>query len=374
MTKERQVLVVGGGIAGMATTIMLRRLGAQVLLIDLDPGWRVYGAGITITGPTLRAMKQLGIYDEVAAQAYVGQGIRICDAQGQPIDEVATPIAPDAGVAGCGGIMRPLLHRIMSAHVRECGAQVRLGLTVDALTDQDNGVQVQLSDSSEHRFDLVVGADGLFSRVRQLLFPQAEKPRYMGQYVWRTVAPRPRGLDQRHFFLGGPHKVGLTPVSPDAMYMFLLETSAQRGHVPDADLAPQLSRLLASYGGPLREIRESLSENSPIIVRPLEAFRLPRPWSRGNTLLIGDAAHPTTPQLASGAGLAIEDALVLAEELRGTDHVASALQRFMQRRYERCQLVVENSFEIGNRERAGAPAGEQTEILARSLAALAEDI
>lgn len=374
MGQQRRALIVGGGIAGMASAIMLGRIGVSVKLIDLDPGWRVYGAGITITGPTLRAMKQLGIYEQVAAQAYVGHGIRVCNVAGVPMDEVATPIAPEAGVAGCGGIMRPVLHRLLSEQVRASGAEVVLGCTVSDMADEDGGALVRCSDGSVERFDLVVGADGLFSRVRQLLFPQAEPPRYMGQYVWRTVAPRPPGLDQRHFFLDGPHKVGLTPVSADAMYMFLLEAREDRQNVAGADLAPTLARLLATYGGPLRDIRENLSDRSPIIVRPLEAFRLPSPWSRGCVQLIGDAAHPTTPQLASGAGLAIEDALVLAEELAATQDVRAALTQFMARRYARCQLVVDSSFAIGDKERAGAPAQEQTAILARSLASLAEEI
>jgi len=374
MRHKRRVLVVGGGIAGMATTLMLRRAGHTVRLIDLDPGWRVYGAGITITGPTLRAMKQLGIYEEVAAQAYIGHGIRVCDIHGRFLQEVPTPISPTAGVEGCGGIMRPALHKILSAQVLASGAEVGLGLTVEAVKDLEQVAQVSFSDGTEADFDLVVGADGLYSRVRSLLFPEAEKPRYMGQYVWRTVAPRPPGLNQRHFFLGGPHKVGLTPVSADSMYMFLLETCEGRDHVKDVDLAPTLSNLLQSYGGPLQAIREGLSQESAVIVRPLEAFRLPQPWSRGHVQLIGDAAHPTTPQLASGAGLAIEDALVLAAELDVADSVPEALHNFMRRRHERCRLVVESSFEIGDKERSGASPAEQTAILARSLSALAEEI
>lgn len=374
MKQTRRALVVGGGIAGMASALTLRRIGWDVDLIDLDPGWRVYGAGITITGPTLRAMKRLGIYDEVAAQAYVGHGIQVCDMQGHPIETVETPIAPEAGVAGCGGIMRPLLHRVLSERVLRSGTKVRLGLTVGSLNASAEGARVEFSDGSTDDYALVVGADGLFSTVRSLLFPQAEKPRYMGQYVWRTVAARPAGFNQRHFFLGGPHKVGLTPVSADTMYMFLLETCDERPRLDDALLAPELARLLQGYGGPLQRIREELSPQSPIIVRPLEAFRLAPPWARGCVQLIGDAVHPTTPQLASGAGLAIEDALVLGEELQAAPDVPAALERFLQRRHARCQLVVESSFSIGDKERQRAPAHEQTAILTRSLAALADDI
>ncbi len=374
MSMKWRVLVVGGGIAGMSSAITLRGIGAAVRLIDRDPEWRVYGAGITITGPTLRAMKRLGIYEDIVSQAYVGNGIRICDVEGRMIDEVPTPIAPEAGVAGCGGIMRPVLHRILSKRVIESGTEVKLGLTVDEITDHETAAHVRFSDGSEAEFDLVVGADGLFSRVRQLLFPHAPPPGYMGQYIWRTVAPRPAGLDQRHFFLGGPHKVGLTPVSRSSMYMFLLETRASKRYLTDDALPRELAHLLKSYDGPLRQIRETLSSASPIILRPLEAFLLPSPWSCGRAQLIGDAAHPTTPQLASGAGLAIEDALVLAEEIAAAQDVPTALGRFMHRRYARCRLVVENSFAIGGKEMAGAPPDEQTAILANSLAALAEEI
>jgi len=110
-------------------------------------------------------------------------------------------------------------------------------------------------------------------------------------------------------------------------------------------------------------------------VRPLEAFLLPAPWYSGRIILVGDAAHPTTPQLASGAGMAIEDGLVLADELRrsGGD-VARMFAAFMARRYDRCRLVTENSIEIGRREQDGRPPEEQTILVEQSLAKLAEPI
>jgi 2-polyprenyl-6-methoxyphenol hydroxylase-like FAD-dependent oxidoreductase len=220
----------------------------------------------------------------------------------------------------------------------------------------------------------VVGADGLFSRVRTLLFPGAPTPRYTGQCVWRAVAPRPHGIASRHFFLGGPLKVGLTPVSATEMYMFVLETTPRPPVMPQEVLPGALARLIEGYGGPLREVRASLGAQSRIVLRPLEAFMLPPPWSRGRCLLIGDAAHPTTPQLASGAGMAIEDALVLGDEIRRADSVLQALDGFMRRRYERCRLVVENSLEIGRREQRRAPVEEQTRLVEESLRALARPI
>jgi 2-polyprenyl-6-methoxyphenol hydroxylase-like FAD-dependent oxidoreductase len=373
MATINKVLVVGGGIGGMSAAIALRRGGMHVDLIDLDPHWRVYGAGITITGATLRAFKALGILDEVIAQAYTGDGIQICDRSGQRLGVVPTPAA-DAGVPGCGGIMRPLLHRLLSERTLRSQVNVRLGLTVERLASDADGVDVLFANGDEARYDLVIGADGVFSRVRQLLFPSAPQPQYTGQCVWRIVATRPAEIERRHYFLGGPVKVGLTPVSVDQMYLFLLETTARRPALGETELERELGGLLQGYDGPLRDILQRRVPGSGIVLRPLEGFLLPRPWHLGRTLLIGDAAHPTTPQLASGAGMAVEDALVLAEELRRANTVMAAIDGFMARRYERCRLVVENSLEIGRREQRRAPIEEQTQLVEQSLRVLAAPI
>ena len=113
-SSTRRALIVGGGIAGMSTAITLGKIGMAVDLIDLDPHWRVYGAGISITGPTLRAFGALGILDAVRREGFTGDGIQVCDAQGAPSHVVPTPIVADDDVPGSGGIMRPVLHRILS--------------------------------------------------------------------------------------------------------------------------------------------------------------------------------------------------------------------------------------------------------------------
>lgn len=369
-----KALIVGGGIGGMSAAITLRKHGVEVDLIDIDPQWRVYGTGITITGATLRALKALGVLDAVIASAYAGQGIQVCDMSGRRLGCVPTPLVADDDVPGTGGIMRPLLHQILSARTLELQTSVRLGITVDRLDSDATGVQARFSDGSSGRYDVVVGADGVFSRVRALLFPDAPRPQYTGQSVWRVVAPRPPEIDRRHYFLGGPVKVGLTPVSRDQMYMFLLETTPRPTATSDERLQQQLRALLEGYGGPLRDIRASLGADSCIVLRPLEGFLLPSPWHLGRTILIGDAAHPTTPQLASGAGMAVEDALVLGDELAKSSTVEEAFAGFMARRYERCRFVVENSLEIGRREQSRDSIDSQTRLVDESLRVLAQPI
>jgi 2-polyprenyl-6-methoxyphenol hydroxylase-like FAD-dependent oxidoreductase len=278
---------------------------------------------------------------------------------------------PDAGVPGSGGTTRPGLHRILAARVHAGGTQVRLGLTVDALREQDGGVEVTFSNGEVGWYDLVIGADGVSSRVRQLIMPDAPKPEYTGQSAWRVTLDRPAEVDRRTYFLGGPLKVGLTPVSKTSMYLFALEKGPKVFRKDDG-LYKTLAQLLEGYGGIVKTIREGLDETSQIVFRPLEAFYLPAPWYRGHVLLLGDAAHPTTPQLASGAGMAVEDALVLADEMARAADVMAALAAFMSRREERCRLVVESSIEIGRLEQARAPVAEQTAVVQRALRKLME--
>lgn len=376
MTVQRRgesALIVGAGIGGMSTAIALRRIGFDVDIVEVDPHWKVTGAGITITGPTLRAFKDLGIYDDIVALGYVGEGIRVCDVTGATLRDLPTPIPPEAGVAGSGGITRPVLHKILSAVTLENGVGVRLGVSVDSLVQDQHGVDIAFSDGRAGRYDLVVGADGINSRTRQQILPDAPGPEYTGQSVWRMFVPRFADIDRRHYFLGGPAKVGFTPVSASQMYLFVLERTPQI-FLADDELAPRLRDLLAPYGGIIARIRDGIGDYSEIVFRPLEAFHLPTPWHVGRVVLLGDAAHPTTPQLASGAGIAVEDALVLADEAAAAPSIPAALESFEARREERCRLVVESSIQIGRLEQEEAPPHEQTAIVERALSLLTEPI
>jgi 2-polyprenyl-6-methoxyphenol hydroxylase-like FAD-dependent oxidoreductase len=276
---------------------------------------------------------------------------------------------------GSGGIMRPTLHGILARHALAGHEPIRLGLTVESLEQDDSGVNVRFSDGSQGRYDIVLGADGVFSRVRQLIIADAPKPEYTGQSCWRLFLERPASIERRTYFLGGPHKVGFSPVSSTHMYMFLLERTPQV-FIEPASFYQELAKRLESYGGVLAQIRDGLSENdNPAInFRPLEIFNLPAPWYRSRVLLIGDSAHPTTPQLASGAGMGIEDALVLAEELALADTVEQAYSRFMERREPRCRLVTESSLELGRLEQVRAPVEEQTKVVEHALLTLSEPI
>lgn len=362
-------LIVGGGVGGMTAAIALSRQGVAVTLIDADPKWRVYGAGISVTGVSLRAFDALGVLDQVRARGHVGAGMRGRSVSGEILFQTPVPDNPKPVQQG-GGIMRPVLHEILSGAVREAGVSVRLGVKVSSLTQDEGGVDVAFDDGSAGRFDLLVGADGIYSQVRKMIFPQAPEPQFTGQGCWRVVAPRPAEVDRTEMYLGGPVKLGINPVSRDEMYMFILEHVPHNPFFEEEQLVPHVRALLEPFGGAVPAVRESIVRPDQVNYRPLEWLLLPQPWSAGRVVLIGDAAHATTPHMASGAGMAAEDGLVLAEELGRTQDVPTALEAFTQRRFERARLVVETSVRTGALEMAGDRSNDGPAMLAAAMAQL----
>ncbi|WP_075790950.1 FAD-dependent oxidoreductase [Massilia putida] len=373
--KSQRVLIIGGGIGGMAAAISLRKRGDQVDLVELDSDWQVYGAGITISGPTLRAFSTLGIIDQVMDQGFCADGVRLCDADGTLLTELPTPRLAGIDVPGGGGILRPVLARILSQATLASGTSVRLGVTFVGIEQDEDGVDVTFTDGSRSRYDLVIGADGLSSKVRQAVFPHAPKPEFTGQGCWRALVRRPAEIDRPHMFMGPRVKAGVNPVSQDEMYLFFTLHVPDNTFIDPKEWPQRLATELAGFGGPVGAIRDGLNADSRILYRPLETLLITSPWYQGRVVLLGDAVHATTPHLASGAGAAVEDALVLAEELaRHPASLATALEAYMQRRLPRARLIVENSVKLGQLERSPDSRQAFSQLMRDSQAALAGPI
>lgn len=370
-----KVLIIGGGFSGMAAAIELRRRDIAVDLVEIDPGWRSYGAGISLGGATMRALVQLGVIDEFLAEGAASDGVEIHIPTGQKVAELPTPRLAGPDVPGNGAIMRPALARILADATRKSGANVRLGYTFTRIEQDAGGVDVTFTDGTTGRYDLVIGADGLYSKVRETVFPDAPKPQYSGQGVWRAVLPRPADINGTMMWLGPKIKPGLNPVSKDAMYLFVTEDRATNDHIDPSEFLGRVKALLAPFPDPrLQRVREQLNEDSQIIYRPLESLLMPSPWYKGRVVLIGDTLHATTPHMASGACIGIEDALVLADELSKAGSIDQALDRYLARRWERCRMVVQNSGRLGEIEIAGGDKEEHARIMRATLAALAAPI
>lgn len=368
----RKVLVVGGGVGGMAAAIRLREAGTEVDLVDIDPNWGVYGTGITLSVLTLRALCDLGLAAEVMAEGNCYDGFTLCGQDGDILRQIESPRLYSPDVPAEGGILRPALHAIMKRRVLAAGANVRTGVTISNLSQDAEGVDAAFTDGTSGRYDLVIGADGLFSKVRNAILPDAPKPHFTGQACWRALFDIPEGWTCGRMFLSEKIKLGFTLCSPDKMYLYLLE------HVPEnpwreKDELPGLLRgLMANFGGEAARLRETIKADTPIVYRPLESVLLTDTWSRGRVVLLGDAAHATTPHLASGAGAAVEDAIVLGDELGEAKSVDEALANFNRKRIPRASLVVNNSLKIGELEMHGGSMQEQAALMGASMQAIAE--
>lgn len=353
---QRSVLVVGGGIGGLTAAIALSRRGMAVRIVERDPAWSVYGVGIIQQMNVVRAMKDIGVLDAYLSHAHGFDRTTIfVGPQGLREASFETPRLAGPSYPSNAGIRRKDLQRVLADAARDLGATVRLGVTVEAMADDGAGVDVTLSDGTAARFDVVVGADGIFSRTRAQILPGAPRPRYTGQWVWRYNLALPPDLDGIHIF-AGPCNAGLVPITASQMYLFLVSEEPE-GHFQPVDGAAAAMRSRARMPAPqLVPHLEAITDDAGVVARPIEAVFLEHePWHVGRVVLLGDAVHASSPHLAQGAGMAIEDALVLAEELSRHEAPEAAFAAYRARRFDRVRHVALNSLRIGEMQMGRIP-------------------
>jgi 2-polyprenyl-6-methoxyphenol hydroxylase-like FAD-dependent oxidoreductase len=348
MPKIRNVLVVGGGAAGCAAAILFARDGAAVDLIEIKPDLSALGSGITVQGNALRVLRQLGVWDEVAAAGYAFNTLGLRAPDGTLLVEMQDARTGGPDLPATVGMYRPALARILTDTAAAAGAKLRYGTTVQSLTPDADGVDVTFADGTSSRYDLVVGADGVRSQVRSLLGIELEtRPTGMG--IWRVFTSRPASVTRTDlYYHGACYIAGYCPTEDDSLYAYLVEAVQDRARLtPDQRLA--VMRDLAShYHGPWDDIRDRMTDPGTINYTRFESHLLPPPWNRGRVVLIGDAAHTCPPTIAQGAALALEDAAVLAEVLLAADRLdQAAFDAFTDRRYGRVKTVVEESVQLG---------------------------
>lgn len=339
-----KALIVGGGIGGLAAGIALRHAGWDVEVFEHAPEIRAVGAGISLWGNSLDGLDRLGVLAALRPGS-TSQAGAIRNARG----DVLMAIRPeDFGTTAdrlVWMVHRAELHEALLAALGRDA--VRTAAACDAVGQDEPGVWTRFDIDSEARGDLLVGADGLRSTVRAALFG-AEPPRYAGYTAWRGVcAFDPERLAPGESW-GRGRRFGHLAMSGGRAYWFAVADAPRAASDPPEGRKAHLLDLFRGWHEPIGALIRATDEAA--ILRNDIHDRPPlKRWSVGRITLLGDAAHPMTPNLGQGACQAIEDAVVLAEELAGATpgSIPAALQRYDARRIPRTSRVVAASRQAG---------------------------
>jgi len=350
MPAVRTVLVIGAGLAGMACAIRLAQAGVVVDLVDKQSDVTALGSGITLQGNALRALRELGVWEQVDKHGYSydSLGLRAPDPNGTLIAELDEMRTGGPDLPATTGMYRPDLARILTDRAVEVGVRPRWSVAPVALAQDDDGVDVEFNDGTAGRFDLVVGADGVRSWTRQAIGIEVQTTS-TGMGIWRVFTRRPESVTRTDLYYGGPSYIaGYCPTGPDTLYAYIVEKAQDRVSTTPEEKLSVIRDLATAYHGPWDEIRDLITDPATVNYTWFETHVVPAPWNRGRVVIIGDAAHVCPPTVAQGGAQALEDALVLTELLRDRDAVDDDLwQTFMDRRFARAAEVVEASLQIG---------------------------
>jgi 2-polyprenyl-6-methoxyphenol hydroxylase-like FAD-dependent oxidoreductase len=372
MTAMTKALIVGGGITGLAAAMVLSRQGITVDLIEREKRIEALGSGITLIAPALRALSRLGVCEDCLAQGYGVSHFETYDVDGTLVDRFPLPAPVGSDLPGLLGTMRPAMHRVFLDRATKEGTSVRTGMSPVRIEERSHAVAVTFNTGEHGEYDLVVGADGLRSTVRNLVFGPT-RPEFQGQGCFRVVLPRPADMTAEVQFRPAVDiAVGFTPTSADLMYMYC-NFPAEEGYRPSpSHLVALVRERIEEFGGLVAKVRDQIEDPGRIHYATFDTILAPDPWFSGRVVLLGDAAHCPTPHLAAGAAMCMEDAIALGEELAAAPTLDDALRAFCTRRFDRCKFVVETSSQLSYwQTHPGSPGADHERVIADGFERLA---
>ncbi len=335
-----RILIVGAGIAGLALAIALRAraVGISIHIVERRSESIDDGAGLYLVGNAVRALGTLGLADGVMRRGAEIRSQRFLTDRGDRLFEIDT--ARYWSQCGpCVGVRRDDLQRALQERVG--AAAVRFSTSVCRIDEQQRAVVVGFSDGTQDEYDFVVGCDGIRSSVRRLLFGEAQA-RYCGQIGWRCLVACPDPITAWTLMLGPLGAVLLVPVGAGQAYCYCDATAPRRLDDPREGRRERLQARFARFAQPVPDVLTQPVRDDQIHFAPIEEV-CQQPWGSRRVLLIGDAAHAMSPNMACGAAMALEDAVVLGDLIDGARSVGDVIAEFTRRRSPRVQWVLQQS-------------------------------
>ena len=347
-----RVIVVGAGIGGLTAAIALRRKGIDVEIHERAAELTDVGAGISLWPNALKALYQLGLRSALDGLSFVSPDGALRRASGAVLSRTTA----DEFVAHLG-LPVMVFHRaeLLSVLVDAArGIPIHLGHECQSVEQASDGVTVHCANGARSRGDLLIGADGLRSVVRERLgVPGAL--RYSGYTAWRAIAPYETAGMMAGDSVGCGQRFGLVPISGTRVYWYATDNVPPDERDPPGEAKARVTAMFASWHDPIPALLRATDETA--ILRNDIYDRDPAGrWGTGRITLLGDAAHPMTPNLGQGACQAIEDALLLARELGRGGDVEPALRRYEAERMPRTRFIVNASRRVGQMFQVESPA------------------
>jgi 2-polyprenyl-6-methoxyphenol hydroxylase-like FAD-dependent oxidoreductase len=325
-----KIAVIGGGIGGLTAAIALARQGLAVEVYEQAPTLKEVGAGVGLWPNALAAFEQIGLAEQVArlATRIDRQGLMRPD--GSWLLCLPAELMTQRWGAGFVAVHRAELQQLLAAEVGP--EAIHLGARCTGFEDNGSAVIARFADGREVQADVLVGADGVHSAVRATLFGPAPL-RYRGYTAVRSLTPAgsvPLPRDGWEIW-GRGARFGQGPTSGDRV-IWWATWNAPAGRKNDGDTPALLRQHFGTWPDPVPAIIEATPE-AALVRTDIHDRRPARTWGRGRVVLVGDAIHPMTPDLAQGACQAIVDATTLASCLAASHDTTAALRAYQQRRW-----------------------------------------
>lgn len=344
---EKKLAIAGGGIGGLTLAIALQRKGFNVTVYEQTPVWRPLGAGLALAANAVKALMEIGIGEDVLRVGKVIQSVYIKDQQGNILLHTdSEKISARLGVVNNFTIHRADLHNILIAQLQP--GTIALNKECVDFTRNASGLTLKFHDGTIAEADYLIACDGIHSKIRKKILPES-RPRFAGYTCWRGVIddiPAQIDMNETSETWGPGSRFGIVPLRNNRIYWFACLNAKANDPAMRTVNIPSLLKYFADFHTPVSDILKKTT-NDKLIWSDIMDIKPIKKFAFGDIVLLGDAAHATTPNMGQGACMAIEDAAVLANCLESYASAEEAFVQFEEKRIPRTTRIVNTSWTLG---------------------------